>query len=246
MTDNSHTEICSLCLEYVAGCLTESDKRLFERHLDACDACRRELDDLQIVWEALPLDVGRIEPPEDLKGQVMSAAKRIKPRRFGGQSRYRIPSASAAALFIILMGVGIFYNYRLYDTRVQQPPTLELALGVSASQLDRLGPLKALAPEKEGAYGVACVVDNGKSRQFVVYVFGAAPTAGNEAYQVWLIKDGKRQSAGTFRVTGENGIGLLSMSIGAGRDAEFDDIGITLEPDDRADHPRGGQVFGTV
>ena len=70
-------------------------------------------------------------------------------------------------------------------------------------------------------------------------LFGAAETQGDEAYQVWLIKDGQRSSAGTFRVSDTSrGIGLLAMPIQGGK-LDFDAIGITLEPDEHGSQPRG-------
>ncbi|MBW7459619.1 anti-sigma factor, partial [Paenibacillus sepulcri] len=98
--------------------------------------------------------------------------------------------------------------------------------------------------EAADSFGVACIVDNGKTRQFVVYVFGAPQTDSKEAYQVWLVKDGQRRSAGTFRVA-DQGMGVLSMPI-ASNTLAFDTIGITLEPDDRGDEPRGVKIFGSA
>ena len=63
---------------------------------------------------------------------------------------------------------------------------------------------------------------------------------------MWLVKDGKRSSAGTFRVNQKDrGIGLLAMPIASDKLA-FDSIGITLEPDDQGDHPRGTKMYGSA
>ncbi|MEB3100594.1 anti-sigma factor [Ferviditalea candida] len=66
---------------------------------------------------------------------------------------------------------------------------------------------------------------------------------GDEAYQVWLIKDGIRHNAGTLRAD-HQGNGVLTYRLN-GDDKAFDAIGITLEPDSHGTRPRGKKVLGT-
>ncbi|RAP74139.1 anti-sigma factor [Paenibacillus montanisoli] len=253
---------CELCLEYVSGACTEEESLAFEHHLPHCRSCRKELDELRTAWEALPTDIEWIEPPRDLKKQVMSAALAVRPedsnqhytasrfpeqpekqtKRFGGKKL--LPALLAASIAgIVLMAA---WNVQLLNNQQAAPLPVEQALQVSAAQITELVSLKAQGPLAGESTGVACIVDNGKSRQFVVYLFGAAPTKGEEAYQVWLIKDGLRTSAGTFRVgEADRGIGLLAMPMASAK-LDFDSIGITIEPDDRGDQPRGTKVFGSV
>jgi hypothetical protein len=254
MRKKDSASVCDLCLEFIAGVCTDEERLAFERHLPGCKACQAEMDELRLVWEALPADMERIEPPDDLKKQVMDAAiaadkaqtaKAAVPFKFNnGKRRALLPAA--AALFLLLFSVGTAWNIWLYRERVSAPLPVEEALSVPAAQIEQVVSLKPLPETNVKGYGVACIVDNGQSRQFVVYVFGAAPTTGDEAYQVWLIKDGIRKSAGTFRVAaGGKGIGVLAMPIASER-LVFDDVGITLEPDDHGDKPRGRKMFGSA
>lgn len=126
------------------------------------------------------------------------------------------------------------------ETRLE---SIENALFAPVSEIVQITMLKAEPTEKEHAYGVACIVDNGKSKQFVVYVFGAQATKNEEAYQVWLLREGIRTSAGTFRVD-EKGVGLLAMGIES-EQLTYDSIGITLEPNEKGDQPRGTKALGT-
>lgn len=287
MTERGRSLICEECLSYVAGLCSEEDKRVFELHLPTCDGCRQELEDLNIVWEALPANMEMIEPPKDLKQQVMksvraadaeteggagaisglrpfrAAAERVRhpfgaaferarrpsPARETNQKRLprgmkpMIALLTAAVSAIVLLSV---WNAQLRREHAADPLPVEQALSVSASSIKQLVSLKSQSPASEGSSGVACIVDNGQSRQFVVYLFGAPPTLGEEAYQVWLIKNGKRTSAGTFRVgNAERGIGLLAMPI-QGKQLDFDAIGITLEPDERGSQPRGTRMYGSL
>ncbi|MBD2868674.1 anti-sigma factor [Paenibacillus arenilitoris] len=248
MQDNGHDRICSIGLDYVSGVCSGEEKQAFERHLPDCAECRAEIDELCLVWEAFPGNMERIEPPKDLKKQVMAAALAADAGNGGPVARRpaarrwfaRAAIAAAAIAFV----AGSVWNYGLYRERTAAPLTVEQALDIPAASIERLVSLK---PETAGAarsYGVACIVDNGNSKQFIVYVFGAEATTDTQAYQVWLLEDGKRRSAGTFRVD-ERGIGVLSLPIASGT-LTFDAIGITLEPDDSGDSPRGEKKFGSV
>jgi hypothetical protein len=277
MRDGNNAPYCELCIDILSGICTDEERLAFERHLPDCEACQAEMKDLQYIWEALPAQMEHMNPPEDLKQQVMNAAlsadarqqqqeltllqmypngkahqsnRANRPgRRFAGWK----PSArwSAAAL-ILLLAASIGWNVEQQLTSgssgpTSGPPSIEAALSVPAAQIKRLIPLLPQSGSAEDtARGVACIVDNGRSRQFVVYLFGAAPTSGDQAYQVWLIHNGARTSAGTLRVAdGENGIGLMAMPINDEMPA-FDQIGITLEPDDHGAQPRGQKMFGSV
>ncbi|WP_274654710.1 anti-sigma factor domain-containing protein [Paenibacillus humicola] len=243
---------CSLCLDVISGICTDEERLAFERHLPGCEACRAEMEELRVVWEALHANMERIEPPADLKRQVMDAVlaedeslavqAEQKIRR---SARLRKRLMSVSALLLVLLIAGTVWNVRLYRERTKAPIPIEQALSASAAQIKELVPLKPQAEAESRAYGVACIVDNGHNKQFIVYVFGAAATSGSQAYQVWLVKDGQRESAGTFRVKADDrGIGVLAMPIASDRLA-FDRIGITLEPDDKGSSPRGERMFAS-
>ncbi|MFC4809296.1 anti-sigma factor domain-containing protein [Paenibacillus sp. GCM10023250] len=261
MTDRGNRPECEDCFSYVAGLCSDEERRAFERHLPGCDACRQELEDLNLVWEALPAAMDMMEPPASLKQEVMDAVRGAAGARRGPEIRPERPAAAdrrprsawsrrpmaallaAAAAAIVLLSV---WNVELRREQAQDPLPIEQALNVSASNIEQLVALKPASPDAGNSSGVACVIDNGQSRQFVVYVFGAPPTEGEEAYQVWLVKDGQRSSAGTFRIGRDSrGIGLLAMPI-HGKSLDFDAIGITLEPDDRGSQPRGQKLYGSV
>ncbi len=245
---------CEFCLDYVSGICTDDEQLAFESHLPCCEECQKELEELRIVWEALPTDMEQIEPPLDLKSQVMNAvlaaeggipvlefhAARRRPL-FGKRSTSALFAAAIAVIMLISL-----WNVQLYRDRSEAPLPLEEALSVSAAHITQLVRLQSASPRVTQSSGVACIVDNGQSKQFVIYLFGAPVTNGDWAYQVWLVKDGKRSSAGTFRVhQTDRGIGLLAMPIASDKLA-FDSIGITLEPDDHGDHPRGTKMYGSA
>jgi len=173
----------------------------------------------------------------------MSAAK-AAPKRYKERSKSKLwkPAISVVAAALIFISGSLWDNPFMKNEHTRLEPN-ENALFAPASEIVQISMLKAESNEKEDAYGVACIVDNGKSKQFVVYVFGAPETKNEEAYQVWLLRDGIRTSAGTFRVD-EKGVGLFVMGIES-EQLTYDSIGITIEPDDKGDQPRGTKVFGS-
>ena len=247
---NRHSQVCSLCLEYISGGCSDKEKLAFERHLPACADCQSEMDELRMVWEEIPSAMEQFEPPADLKKQVMDAVKagdtksktiQSAVKRSHGRG-WRQTRGIIVAAGLLLFILGSAWNVQLYRERMASPIIpLEQALSVSPAQIERFIPLRPHSAEMPNSYAVACIVDNGYNKQFVVYVFGAETTQGASVYQVWL-GDGKgQQSAGTFRV-GDKGIGVLAMPIIADS-LTFDSIFITLEPDERSEQPRGMEIY---
>ncbi|MUT64838.1 anti-sigma factor [Paenibacillus sp. NEAU-GSW1] len=249
---NGHSSLCDLCLDYISGVCTDEETVAFERHLPGCADCQAEIDELRLVWEELPSVMERIEPPADLKKQVMDAAMaeeakadavRQAKKTDTGRRRRKFWAIAAAALVVFVAGTG--WNYQLYRERTAAPVIpLEQALSVSAARIEQLVTLKPQSEKYMESYAVACIVDNGYNKQFVVYVFGAKSTVDDSVYQVWLNDGAGRQSAGTFRVN-DRGIGVLAMPVSADK-LVFDSILITLEPDESGSFPRGEEIYGSA
>ncbi|HWH94372.1 MAG TPA: hypothetical protein VNT03_10980, partial [Baekduia sp.] len=56
---------------WVLGALGEPDAGAFAAHLDACADCRREVADLQVVADILPMAAPQVLPPPELNGRIM-------------------------------------------------------------------------------------------------------------------------------------------------------------------------------
>jgi hypothetical protein len=238
MTEQDRT-ICELCFDYFAGECTIEEQQAFENHLPNCRACESELADLRITWEAISEEMERMEPPADLKKQVMDAVTGTKKPFY----RPWLAAAAAAAGFAMLI-ISLIWNDSFTGSQTTAVIPIERALAVSAAKIEQLIPLSPVSYTAEsGAYGVACIINNGENKQFIVYVFGAQETLGEQAYQVWLTDDGERRSAGTFRVNNQ-GVGVMAMPIDSDS-LTFNAISISLEPDDQGSEPRGKKVFGS-
>jgi anti-sigma factor RsiW len=60
---------------WVLGALDESDARRFAAHLETCDICAREVAELRMVADTLPLAAPQIAPPPELKERIMAAVR---------------------------------------------------------------------------------------------------------------------------------------------------------------------------
>lgn len=92
------------------------------------------------------------------------------------------------------------------------------------------------------ASGSAYLLQEGSDTVLVIELSNLPSTKDEEVYQVWLLKNGNRQSAGTLKPD-LNGSGLVTSHLP--KDYSFDGIGITLEPTPNNTQPQGQKVMGT-
>ena len=248
---------CEGLFEYLSGEGSDVQRKRFEKHLAACPACIEEAALWREVWDRLGEDVAQMEPPADMKDEVLGSifakpvatsedASAATIRSFEPMTRSRTGRKWIRALAVCAIAIPFLLGWLLRDlvdsdktptSEAQAPATIETLFQLAANRTD------GRFEDSPRAYGVACLVKSDNKDQLVVYVFGTPKTQASEAYQVWLLKDGKRTSAGTFTV-GDSGIGILTMPVSQKMPA-FDAVGITLEPDSHSDSPRGPKMFGS-
>jgi hypothetical protein len=248
MENREHKE-CLGFVDYMAGEMSDVERKRFERHLETCAECREDVSEWRLVWDRLS-DEAPLHPlPSDLKMEVMDVifaqedVSPLSPRKRGRLQRPFRGLALAVAL-AVAFAAGFGWQNLTPPSRpaayqaMQNPSDIE--------QLYHLDRSSSVEDYKAGkaAYGIACILRTEGERRLVVYTFGAAPTEGDGVYQVWLLKDGKRQSAGIFTV-GESGVGLLTIPW-TDESPVFDQVGVTLEPDRHSASPRGPRLFQSV
>ena len=98
-----------------------------------------------------------------------------------------------------------------------------------ANTQNSAGALGTLVIDQQGDYGTL-VVDK------------LAGLNSSQQYQIWLLKDGQRTSGGLFSV---NPDGYASLEIMAPLPlAQYDSVGITIEPVGGSPAPTGAKVLG--
>ncbi len=265
MTAHHSDSPCSHLLSYLLGVLDETKRQQFEAHLPDCDACRLEMEELQPVIQLLPYTAELQQPPAQLKNKVLQAAYQAKaPEEPHAAAkihpeREAIPiddtSASPTAwkhfvsnlygrlslglIAVLTLSLGLS-GWSLQQA-AKQPPLARLQPGPSMN-VEHSFALYPTADHPQGT-GNAYLIRSNEGMQIVVQVDHVKPLTGDQAYQVWLLKNGQRQNAGTF-VVNDQGAGILIYSLGKER-PDFDSIGITREPDPLGTSPRGPKVLGS-
>ncbi|WP_282936645.1 anti-sigma factor [Paenibacillus sp. RC67] len=249
---NLEENYCDFLLLYVAGDGTDTERMKFERHLSTCSSCMAELQETAEVWNAIPLLIEETDAPRDLKAEVLGGIFGNDPAKETEEStreflpvkqfrsrwiQHRIALIGSAAVLILATGYLLFSA-----TGPGEKKQITTAAVLPPSQVLKTYTLNAVDSSMPTASGTAWVLQGEEKNQVVVQLKGLSKTNGNEAYQVWLIHDGKRYNCGTL-LADADGTGVLTYLIK--KESVFDAIGVTLEPDAKGTQPRGKKVLGT-
>lgn len=248
------TKECKNLISYMTGECSEFERAAFERHLQDCASCKAELQELRLVWEALPFEMDELEPPADLKKEVMQAIREMpagklsvkKPRNPQRSKRIRsilYPYGWIAAIVIGVILGGLWSNIFL-----QKPANSAGGALNQPAVVLKTFELKTFDDSMPAAKGTAWVLKQGATNNVVVNLTGLKKTEGDWTYQVWLIRTAsdntkKRYNCGTLNVD-DQGNGVLTYNISP-KYIGFDAIGVTLEADANGKEPRGKKVLGT-
>ena len=190
---------------YLLGALPELEAEVFEKHLETCPSCRRELQQLRVASEALPRAVEPVVPPPELKESLMKtvwaeAAEREEARpkrRWSRPFLERLPPltpafATAMAACVLAIGVGIGIG-------VSQ-------LGGSSSKT-----LTALVDQSRAPSGAASLHVPGDRKNALLTVQGLPSPGPGKVYEVWVQRGGAMQPAGALFSVGSGGSGSAGI-----------------------------------
>ena len=239
-----HEAIQGLIPAYALDATDEPESRLVAAHLPSCPGCqallagyRRLSDDLLFAApvQAAPAGLG-----ERLRARVAAAPP---ARAASGWSRWLAafrpaPSwVAVAAAVLVLAATNVYWFGRV--GRLEREASQQAAALESLTRRPGVS-LYGAAPEMAG-HGVMFASEAGDLALLCVYDMPVL--SQDRAYQVWLLKDGTRESAGVFGVDPE-GYGLLmvkpSRPVG-----EYDALGITVEPAGGSPGPTTPRILGT-
>ncbi|WP_284036551.1 anti-sigma factor [Neobacillus sp. 114] len=239
---------------YMINELTALEKEEFERHLKTCTHCQHELESLQGLWQTLSYEVEEVDVPETLKADVMNfifeeneapqQEQKVKPTKKGfidliklNFKKHFSPLSTAVAVVLVIGLVGLFWNNLQLKETITALETKE----ADPSQIVSTHILKGQGLAAS-ANGNAYLIQEGSTTNLVIELNNMPRTKDEEVYQVWLLKNGTRQNAGTLKPD-QNGNGLITYRLP--QSLSFDAIGITLEPNPKNTQPQGQKVMGT-
>lgn len=217
-----------LCIGYLSDELSADERRAFLEELDRRGAeGREELRSLREAYGAVSLDAPAAEPPDGLKESVMEAVDADAGDSGGGTPGRATPSAEdggggrwvrwgLAAAAVLLLGLLGLNNLRLRGSLERTRAALDSAerrLARADSLQRRLAALEqdfttVAAPSTESRL-LSATRDTfpGRARVFVdpetgralLYARDLPILPPDSVYQLWTIRDGEPESAGTFQ-----------------------------------------------
>ncbi|MFA9432745.1 anti-sigma factor domain-containing protein [Egicoccus sp. AB-alg2] len=242
MTADIHT----LTGAYAADALDDDERRFFEQHLEACDACAQEV--AELLATAARLGGAAAEPPPpDLKVRVLDEIDRTRqeaPRPRAGDGAGSTGTATgrpwwgrllvpAAAVLVVLgIGVGVLVNDlygRVDSLQDQQVRYEEILAAPDARWVETQGP--------DGSVGR--VVLSPSRGEAVLLVDGMAPAPHEHTYELWVIDAAGATPAGVFDVDDR---GRVSRVV-TGDFTEAAAIGVTVEPEGGSPQPTSDPVM---
>jgi anti-sigma-K factor RskA len=217
---------------FVLGALDPEESEETRRHLTSCLRCRNELEGLEKVNRALEAAPPPVDPPDHLKGEILTRlraeresrteyAEPGKPSSSGRQTkspRWRLLSGVAVAVAAVVL-CGIFFGL----------PRAEAPVATVA-----LVPTPEEAAGLEGYWGVAEIRPQPSDNQQVeLRLNNFDEPEPDRYYELWFASGDRRISAGSFTSAGR---GETRVWLNAPPEARsFDTLLITEERlDERA------------
>jgi hypothetical protein len=82
---------------YVLRALPDDEHERFVAHLASCEQCQREVAELQVAADTLPLAAVPVDPPPELRDRIMNIVRSEAELRQAAQARDDDPAAAPAA-----------------------------------------------------------------------------------------------------------------------------------------------------
>jgi anti-sigma-K factor RskA len=235
-----HTSIEELIPAYALGATDPGESQTVEAHLSSCPACRALLAEYRDLGDGLLYAVPPMAAPagltERMRHRLAPARREAAPAPWWARLRASlfVPAFVAAVLLLVITNRYWFGRMDRLGHQVAQQASVFASLANAPAI-----PLHA-DTSAPNAQGVVYASSDGQIALLCVYGMPALPP--DKAYQLWLIKDGKRDSGGVFQVS-EYGFGILMVRPTGPLD-EYSAVGITIEPAGGSPAPTSPRVLG--
>ncbi len=226
---------------YVLHALPDDEHARFEAHLATCAECQREVADLQVAADTLPLAAVQVDPPPELRERIMTivrseaellaaagaradepaaapAAKAPRRRRRWALSLRPLPAAMAASALVAAGVIGGIVLTGGNDTKTVTG-TVQIASAPAARASLQLS-------------------DDATKLE----VRRMPPPPAGKVYQVWL-KRPNQDPAPTTALFRTDSSGSADVEIQRGRLKGVDQVLVTAEPDGGSMTPTSAPVI---
>ena len=234
------TGIHELTAGYALDALDPDERYAYEAHLPGCEQCQRQLETFWQTTEDLAVAASGPGPSAELRERILADVRAEPPQNVVALEKTRnrvvpILAAAAAIAAVVALAVGLWasdISRQLGDTR----SALERAQASSAVLADPAARKVALRPGT-AAKGELVVGSDGKA-VLVVDDLGRAPAG--KTYQLWIVADGKAESAGLFPGGSGRDVLVVDGSVQPG-----DVVAVTVEDAGGAVAPTMPPIVGT-
>lgn len=190
MTQPVDPELTDLATPYALHAVSDSERSEIEARLAAAppEVSLQFADEVRAVRETMArLSVSTaVEPPEHLRARVLEAVSSDTVRALRPARRWRNTAlAAAAAVVIALAGIGIGIALR---------PSPQ---ATTAEQIFAAPDVRTVSGEIPTG-GTATVVFSRERNAGVLVMNGVTPPESGTVYQMWLLREGAAESAGTM------------------------------------------------
>lgn len=222
---------------YALHALPAAERRDFERHLGACEACSVEVRELTETATRLGLAV-TAPAPRDMRERVLReiTAVRQEPPSVGRRDRSRVrrggagrwPRFALAASLAAAAGFGGVAVWQHQEARAaRQEADAARQQGAAVARVVAAPDARSSAGTlKNGAKGTVVVSRSQDRAVFLASGLGQAPSG--KVYQLWFDDGGTMRPAGLMRASGASPTTYAAMLEGPVDGATG--MGVTVEP----------------
>jgi hypothetical protein len=215
---------------YALGMTDAEEAQVVEELLPQCPEALPELEEYHELAGALLHSAPQVEPPprvltnllaqiaaepEDAPAQTTPAETppaRATPQAVMPPRRWFFPLTAAAAMVIVLLGVSVFSMWQLAELRAERDQLTQrmemqtTLLGLFAAE--DITTFELADARQEDGPARALVLCNLQSTVGLIRAENFPPLESDGLYQVWLLRDNERTSAGLLQID-ETGRGML-------------------------------------
>lgn len=232
--NNLCERLADLIPAYSIGATDPDETAFVQANLSRCPEAAAQLAEFTTLADGLHYATPPAQAPARIltaiQGQIAPSpiVRTLRPVRRWAQG------IAAAAVVALIVGINLFWAGRLEDaerrqtllrTQLTDQQTALALIGAADSQ--RVA-LPAINPAKPDSPPAAHLISAPAQAVAVLNVQSFPTLSPDQAYQIWLIKDGKRVSGGLFRVDPAGGATVIIRAPAAL--SAYDEVGITPEP----------------
>ena len=207
-----HSEINELLEAYAFGTLEEEERIQVEKHLDSgCANCSLRFREAAELSARMAEDFPQYQPSGQVKSRLLTRIKESNTESFSPKvrniRRFNWFSAIAAAIIIVLAGSSLLLLRINRDLRVDLKNSQDVTALLKSPGMQFVD-LQGVDPNPQAFGKVVMDPDKGAA---VVYMYKLPQTPEGMEYQLWVMREGKPTSAGTFTVNDE-GKAMLALN----------------------------------